>query len=82
MRLSLCCWAGCREAVSPSMGSQCRLIGTMMVVNFLDGLGRTQVIYTTLIALFLALPGPVIRGDQHRCGRTSAYAQFCSSKSN
>ncbi len=61
-------------------GSQCRLIGTMVVVvNFLDGLGRTQVIYTTLIALF---PGPVIRGDQHRCGRTSAYAQFCSSKSN
>ena len=47
---------GCREAVSPSMGSQCRLIGTMKVVNFLDGLGRTQMIYTTLKALFLA-PG-------------------------
>ena len=61
----------CREVVSPSMGSQCRLIGTMKVINFLGGLGRTQMIYTALRkALFL---GPVIRGDEHRCGRTSAF---------
>ncbi len=59
---------GCREAVSPSMGSQCRLIGTMKVVNFLDGLGRTQmiIIYNSESTSLASLG---------RCGRTSASAQ-------
>ncbi len=61
---------GCREVVSPSMGSQRQLIGTMVVVNSLDGLGRTQMIYTILDGTFPGSLGPVIRGDQLRCGRT------------
>ncbi len=68
---------GCREAVSPSMGSQCRLIGTMKVVNFLDGLGRTQMIYTTLKALsWPAWVGVVARR------RLPSLSQCYSSKSN